>query len=76
MHELHDEYVVFLLMPRALTATTKSTPDPVKALLEEFKDVFPTELPMRLLPLLDIQRDCCHCAIFNITLILYSKHPF
>lgn len=55
MRELDDESMVFLLMPRALTAAKQSAPEPIKVVLEEFKDVFPEELPTGLPPLRDIQ---------------------
>ena len=51
-----QESIVFVLVARELHGETREEqPEEVKSVLQEFKDVFPKELPDHLLPMRDIQ---------------------
>ena len=51
-----QEYIVFVLVARELHGKTREEqPEEVKSMLQEFKDVFPEELPDHLPPMRDIQ---------------------
>lgn len=55
VEEVHDTGVVYLLVGKERSSDLSPIPIPVQALLEEFQDIFPEEMPIGLPPSRNIQ---------------------